>query len=174
MTQQELERASQVLLDAYQKFNEQDEATQIFLRDTVPAFANALKVAEQAQRIADYAERKARLKKSQQRKKYRDSVIPEWCIDNLKPGMLIKVKAANSTMRKVEAVNKYSVTGRHCHYGRLRNNDTGQIETRLVEDGYITEHVLYNVTGIVTGDRDSFGKPIVVSIMEYVEGRAKL
>jgi hypothetical protein len=173
MTQQELELASQVLLDAYQKFNEQDAATQTFLRGAVPAFANALQLAERSIRDFVNSERRARLQTAKQRKTYRDQVIPVWCIENLKPGMLIKVKAANSTMRKVEAVNKYSVTGRHCHYSRLRNLDTREFEVRLVEDGYITQHVLTNVTGIVTG-ADSRGKPVVVSIMEYVEGRAQL
>jgi hypothetical protein len=126
----------------------------------------------------------ARRLKAQERKRIRDIAIPEWCEANLKPGMVIMVKASNTKMRQVEKITPGktypnghhftgSVTGRHVLFGRSRDPETNEIVISLQKGDYITDHILWNVTGVVTG-ADKRGQPIVIPIMDLVEGRQHL
>jgi hypothetical protein len=95
--------------------------------------------------------------------------------------MVVKVKANSSTkFREIEAIkpgqtmaNGYKfdgyLTGRHVRYVRRRDPETLKYADELTRDGYITDHVLRNVQGVVTGV-DGRGKPILTTIMELIEG----
>lgn len=155
------------------------------VRDELNTFINELK---DAVKLFDEAEKARERKRSAQRaataaerKKLRDEMIPQWCVENLKPGMVVKVKANSAVkFRKIEAIKpsngKWSpaeLTGRHCHYARLRDPETKKIYSELRHGGYITEHVLTNVQGVVNGT-DEFGRPVVTPIMDLVEGKVTL
>ena len=135
----------------------------------------------QAKNKAEEAGKKAAAKRmaAAERKRLRDIAIPEWCEKYLEPGMAVTVKAANTKMRLVESIkptttmgNGYKfdgyVTGRHIRTVRQRHRDTKEISFSLQYDGYITDHVLRNVTGVVTG-LDERGQPIVTTIMDLVD-----
>ena len=90
----------------------------------------------------------ARRLKAQERKRIRDIAIPEWCEANLKPGMVIMVKASNTKMRQVEKITPGktypnghhftgSVTGRHVLFGRSRDPETNEINIFTSTNYYI-------------------------------------
>jgi hypothetical protein len=110
---------------------------------------------------------------TKQRKAVRDQLIPDWCIENLKPGMIVKVKAANSRLRQIVSIQGSMLLGHHCHYVRLRDRDTQEFTISLRLDGYITDHMFKNVQGVVRGV-DHMGRAIVSPIMDLVEGRDHL
>lgn len=113
----------------------------------------------------------------QQRKLVRDQEIPKWCIENLKTGMIVKVRSKSRTpYRQIEFITpatktkeEAKLTGRHCSYVRRRDPETKERRYDFVLEKYITDHVLRNVQGIVMGTNQD-GSPRVVPIMDLIEG----
>ena len=110
------------------------------------------------------------------RKRIRDEAIPAWCLENLKPGMVVKVKSASRmNLRQVIEVfpagqwTSGSLRGHHCTYRRTRDPVTRHFQSELVLGGYITDHVLTNVQGVVVG-MDEVARANIVPIMDLVAG----
>jgi hypothetical protein len=110
------------------------------------------------------------------RKRIRDEAIPAWCLENLKPGMVVKVKSASRmNLRQVIEVfpagqwTTGSFRGHHCTYRRTRDPVTRHFQSELVLGGYITDHVLTNVQGVVVG-MDGVARANIVPIMDLVAG----
>lgn len=157
---------------AVKTFDEQSPEMQARLRGLFKEIADQLAIAETRQCERERAQAAARRETAAERKKLRDELIPQWCEENLKPGMVVKVKAnSHRKLRVIESISPGRVAagkwkiegklvGRHCHY-----DSRGE----LIQDGYITDHVLRNVQGVVLRV-DGRGKPIVTPIMELIEG----
>lgn len=110
------------------------------------------------------------------RKRVRDEAIPQWCLENLKPGMVVKVKTASRTkLRQVIEVfpasqwSPGSFRGHHCTYSRQRDPVTREMTSQLRLGGYITDHNLTYVQGVVVG-MDETARPNIVTIMDLVDG----
>lgn len=162
-------------------WDSQDPHVQAQMRHMMDVIKNNLEVIEKQERSKERLKQAERQATARERKKLRDEMIPAWCEENLKPGMVVKVKANSSTkFREIESVkpgstmaNGYKfdgyLTGRHVRYVRRRNPETLEFAHELTRDGYITDHVLRNVQAVVTGV-DATGKPILTPIMELIEG----
>jgi len=172
------------IADALHNFDNQSPEQQALLRGFLHEFKEQIGLQETREKELKYAKQARKRQTAAERKKYRDKVIPEWCEENLKPGMIVKVKAANSRLRQIESITPSRttdrgyvfpghLTGRHVHYSRRRNPETNEFTSELKQDGYITDHTLTNVQGVVTGT-DKRGHAIVVPIMELVEGTQNL
>jgi len=169
-TEMSLDEAFDVIVDRCKNFDSLDTAQQMQLISVVSLIEEKYNQMQQKQKEIQAAQAAARRKNARSRKEYRDQVIPKWCQENLKPGMIVKVKASSATkFREIEQVNGNSLTGRHVRYIRRRDPGNHEITYESIKEGYITDHMLKNVQGVVMGF-DHLGRPRVIPIMELVEG----
>lgn len=176
-----IEEAVATIIAAIENFDNLEPETQARLLRRFAEIGNSRAEAELRQRELERARNARKRETARDRKAVRDEMIPAWCEENLKPGMVVKVKANSATkFREIETIkpgstmaNGYKfdgyLTGRHVRYVRRRNLETLEFASELTRDGYITDHVLRNVQGVVMGF-DERGKPIVTPIMDLVEG----
>lgn len=167
-----VEEAMQNVIEAFKTFDEQTPEAQAMLRGFLVTMGEKIAQADARMKERERASAARKQETAEERKKLRDELIPKWCEENLKPGMVVKVKANSlHKFRQIESITPGRVqyerfkiegklVGRHCHY-----DSRGQ----LIQDAYITDHVLRNVQGVVLSV-DARGKPIVTSIMELIEG----
>jgi len=167
-----IEEAVQNIVEAVKDFENQTPEMQAKLHGVLKEMSDLIAQAETRQKELDQATAAKRRETAAERKRLRDELIPQWCEENLKPGMVVKVKAnSHRKLRVIESVapgkvvtDRYkmdgTLTGRHCHY-----DSRGELR----QDGYITDHVLRNVQGVVLRV-DRRGKPVIVPIMELIEG----
>ena len=152
--------------------------------ESVDTIENCLTMLKEKRKAAQRAKQRQRAATNKARKELRDKMIPEWCDENLKPGMIVKVKSRSGGFRRIDEVKKSTVgpsgyvfsgylTGRHVSYRRVRDPETQKITLSLQEDNYITDHMFKYIQGIVSGV-DERGKPNVVPIMDLVEGKQKI
>jgi hypothetical protein len=172
MTDVSLDEAVTVLKRAFESYPYVDSKEQAYLTSLAAGLQEALSMAERQRQERERAAAARKQETAEERKKLRDELIPKWCEENLKPGMVVKVKANSlHKFRQIESITPGRVqyerfkiegklVGRHCHY-----DSRGQ----LIQDAYITDHVLRNVQGVVLRV-DARGKPIVTPIMELIEG----
>lgn len=180
-----VEEAIKNLAQAYSKFDEQDPETQMRLRSLATKLHEMLEQADRRQRARDAAAAERRRQANKQRKELRDRLIPEWCEENLRPGMIVKVKSKNAGYRRIVSIKPHRVLegtgfvidgelrGQHVGYKRTRNPETGEKSWSLTEGDNITNHILKNVQGVVLRTT-SRGEPVVTPIMDLVEGRITL
>jgi hypothetical protein len=176
-----IEEAVANIVAAIKDFENLEPETQARLRVFLIEIRDNLAQAESRQRELERAKAAGKRDSARERKKLRDELIPKWCEENLKPGMIVKVKANSATkFREIETIkpgstmaNGYKfdgyLTGRHVRYVRRRDLETLEFAHELTRDGYITDHVLRNIQGVVLRS-DAAGKPIVTPIMELIEG----
>lgn len=144
-------------------------------KETVREFA--VKLPELIQKQERYERQLKEAKVAEQRRnrikrqEYRDKAIPEWCRENLKPGMYVKVKG-NSAMplREVEKVYDTFLTGRHCNMVRRRDRVTREYTLEFKKGSYITDHQLYNVQAVYVLETE-LEKSRLIPIMDLVEGK---
>lgn len=155
-------------------FDVQSEADKIKMLDSINTLKETLKVAQRREHDIKELRAKSTREKALERKAYRDAVIPGWIKDNIKPGMVVKVKGSASTpLRAVISIGIDTLTGRHCKYQRYRDENNDWV-TNVVGCGYITDHILENITGVVTSIDARTGRPVTTTIMDLVEGKKKL
>ncbi len=160
VTQDEWDAARTTFYRVLNNWQDQSGDTRAQMAEMMKVIESNLEMFRKAQKQEEQAQAARRRGTAAERKKIRDALIPVWCKENLKPGMVVKVKAnSNSKFRRVEGVSGGEITGRHCHFDSRGD---------LVLDGYITNHVLRNVQGIVYSI-DARRKPIVTPIMEVIE-----
>lgn len=163
-------------------WNDQDSHVRAQMRHMMDVIKNNLDIIEKQKRNEEILKKQSRKESTHKRKILRDELITQWCEENLKPGMIVKVKANSATKyREIESVqhsktmangHKFDgqLTGRHVRYVRRRDQKTSKTMYELVKEGYITDHLFKNVQGIIK-DFDAKGKPVVTPIMEIIEGK---
>lgn len=180
-TEMPIEEAVANIVAAIENFENLEPETQARLRGFLVQMGDEIAQAESRQRELERARAASKREAARERKRLRDELIPKWCEENLNPGMIVKVKANSATkFREIETIkpgevmkNGYKfdgyLTGRHVRYVRRRDLETLEFAHELTRDGYITDHVLRNVQGVVLR-LDAKGKPVVTPIMELIEG----
>lgn len=175
-----LDEAVQNITEALKDFENQTPEMQTKLRSTLKEIGDLIAQSETRQREIKQAEAKRRRQQYADRKERIREFVPQWCEENLEPGMIIKVKAKNSGWRRVLNVkparvlsNGFRIEGevrtQHVYYKRTRNPETRELSWSLQDGDYITNHTLTNVQGVVLRT-DSRGEPIVTSVLELAEG----
>lgn len=165
-----VEEAIANVTEAFRDFEKQTPEMQMQLRSLANTLREKLAQAEARLKERENAAAASQRENARARKAVRDELIPQWCRENLQPGMIVKVKANSATkFREIESVHSESLTGRHVRYVRRRNLETLEFAHELKHEGYITGHLLKNVQGVVLRS-DSQGKPVVTPIMELIEG----
>lgn len=174
-----LEGAIAYVAETIKNFENLSVEQQMQVREAAREIRELMAQAEHRQQELDRAAAARRNQTAHERKKLRDELIPQWCENNLQPGMIIKVKAKNAGWRRVIEVtpahvlsNGYRIEGsvktQHVGYRRLRDPESGELSWSLQEGDYLTSHVLTNVQGVVLR-RDRQGKPVLTPIMELAE-----
>lgn len=181
VTQDEWDEARTVFYRALSDYDQLDPHIQAQIAEMSAVIHSNLEMQARRAEAERQAKDAGQRAQAAERKSQRDAMIPAWCLENLKPGMVVKVKARNAGFRRIEGLRpgiKYrtrsspgTLTGRHMHVSRSRDHETGEVRRIWREDNYITEHTLTNVTGVVLDPENSSE---VTTIMDLVEGRKSL
>jgi hypothetical protein len=164
-----------------------NDADPKFVKDNQTALINALQDRAQIQKDNDKENRIASADKARLLRERKAIVIPEWCIANLKPGMIVKVKSSPSNRKSYRIIREIHVdriVG--LHYGLAVTYPKNEIEgayfpyrrMEVWEEGnYVTSHLFTNIQGILAS-HDKGPAPVCrvnyIPIMDLVNGKQSL
>jgi hypothetical protein len=152
-----------------------NDADPKFVKDNQTALINALQDRAQIQKDNDKENRIASADKARLLRERKAIVIPEWCIANLKPGMIVKVKSSPSNRKSYRII-------REIHVDRIVGLHYGLAVTyrrmEVWEEGnYVTSHLFTNIQGILAS-HDKGPAPVCrvnyIPIMDLVNGKQSL
>lgn len=165
------DEAVAIVCAALENFEAMDPSTQAKLLKFTETIKVKLDEYDEKELLKEAEQRQSKTDTARDRRKYRASVIPEWCRTNLKPGMVVKVKG-NSALpyRTIESFQERIFTGRHC--GTQLTSVDGKYKRVWGHGSYITDHLYKNVQGVMLMENDKPAK--YIPIMELVEGKQEI
>lgn len=165
-----LNNAQEIMAAAFNTFDEQEPLVQQQLRTVIAEMREQVALFDKAEQQRQRSKQSAKNQIAKDRKKVRDALIPEWCRNNLKVDMIVKVKSASRhKYRRIEIVSTETFVGRHCSPSHRVDKETGQRYHVWIDGGYITDHLFNYVQGVWMGQTKTHAGNFE-PIMELIAG----